>query len=107
MSHSSVAGQYRTDTMTEAVLGVDTHKDFHVAAVVSVLGVLLAWRRFPATARGYRQLLAWASSVAVVRRAGVEGTHSFGAALTRHLVAAGLQVLEVNQPDKVERRRRG
>lgn len=107
MSHSSVTGQHRTDTTTEAVLGVDTHKDFHVAALVSVLGVLLAWRRFPATARGYQQLLAWAGTLAVVRRAGVEGTHSFGVALTRCLGAAGLQVIEVNQPDKAERRRRG
>lgn len=107
MSYSSVPGQHRTDTTTEAILGVDTHKDFHVAALVSVLGVRLDWRRFPATAGGYRQLLAWAGALAVVRRAGVEGSHCFGAALTRHLRAAGLQVIEVNQPDKAERRRRG
>jgi transposase len=107
MSHPSVTGQDCTDTRVEAVLGVDTHKDFHVAALVSVLGVLLAWRRFPATAQGYRQLLAWAGTLAVVHRAGVEGTHSFGAALSRYLQAGGLQVIEVNQPDKAERRRRG
>jgi transposase len=37
----------------------------------------------------------------------VEGTHSYGAALTRHLLSAGIGVIEVNQPDKAHRRRRG
>jgi transposase len=40
-------------------------------------------------------------------RAGVECTGSYGAALTRYLLAAGLEVFEVNQPDKAGRRRRG
>lgn len=108
MSQPPVTSHHDTGAQTEtAVLGVDTHKDFHVAALVSVLGVALAWRKFPATAQGYRQLLAWAGTLALVRRAGVEGTHSFGAGLTRHLHAAGLQIIEVNQPDRASRRRRG
>jgi transposase len=37
----------------------------------------------------------------------VECTGSYGAALTRHLRQAGVQVVEVNQPDKATRRRRG
>ena len=32
---------------------------------------------------------------------------SYGAALARHLRAAGVEVIEVNQPDKATRRRRG
>jgi transposase len=43
----------------------------------------------------------------MLRRAGVEGTGSYGAALTRHLRAAGVEVIEVNAPDKTTRRRRG
>lgn len=43
----------------EVVLGVDTHKDVHVAAVLTSLGVLLATSSFPTTAKGYRQMLAW------------------------------------------------
>ncbi|MCO8278072.1 IS110 family transposase [Actinoplanes sp. TRM 88003] len=105
MSHPPVTSQ--PDTTAEVVLGVDTHKEFHVAALVSVLGVVLAWHRFSATAAGYRQLLAWAGGFGVVRRAGIEGSHSYGAALTRHLQAAGLEVIEVSQPDRAERRRRG
>jgi transposase len=44
----------------------------------------------PATAAGYRALLAWAGTLGVLRRAGVEGTGSYGAALARHLQAAGV-----------------
>lgn len=41
----------------EVVLGVDTHGEVHVAAVVSPLGKILGTESFPATAVGYRQLL--------------------------------------------------
>ncbi len=91
----------------EVVLGVDTHKDAHVAAVISELGALLGTRSFPTTALGYRQLLVWAIGFGTVRRAGVECTGSYGAALTRYLVSAHVEVVEVNQPDKATRRRRG
>jgi transposase len=95
------------DDACEVVLGVDTHKDLHAAAVISPLGVLLSSEMFPATAAGYQALLAWAGRFGTLRRAGVECTGSYGAALARHLRAAGIQVIEVNQPDKATRRRRG
>jgi transposase len=41
----------------EVVLGVDTHKDVHVAAVTTVLGAVLATSSCSATAAGYRSLL--------------------------------------------------
>jgi transposase len=91
----------------EVVLGVDTHKDVHVAAVITVLGALLASTTFPTTAAGYRDLVAWAHTFGTLRRAGVECTGSYGAALTRHLRTQGVEVIEVNQPDKATRRRRG
>jgi transposase len=91
----------------QVVLGVDTHKDMHVAAVVTVLGSVQDRRCFPTTTVGYQQLLTWAGAFGRLRRAGVEGTSSYGAALTRHLLAAGVQVIEVNAPDKTTRRRRG
>ena len=43
----------------------------------------------------------------MIERVGVESTGSYAAGLTRHLVAAGVQVLEVNQPHPHTRRRRG
>ncbi|MEV6107116.1 IS110 family transposase [Streptomyces sp. NPDC051940] len=89
------------------VLGVDTHKDFHVAVVLSGLGVLLDGETFPATADGYRKLVAWASGFGPVGQAGVEGTGSYGAGLTRWLRTQGVQVVEVNRPNRAMRRRRG
>lgn len=91
----------------DVVLGVDTHKDTHVAAVLSAVGVLLGSATFPTTAAGYRELLAWARGFAPLRQAGVEGTGSYGKALTRFLRSEGIEVTEVNSPDKAARRRRG
>jgi transposase len=91
----------------EVILGVDTHKDLHVAAVITSLGALRETTTFPASAAGYQELLAWAGTFGILRRAGVECTGSYGAALARHLRAAGIEVIEVNQPDKATRRRQG
>ena len=88
----------------DVILGVDTHKDFHVAAVITVLGAVVAHQQFPATAHGYHQLLAWARSFGALRRAGVECTGSYGAALARFLSRHNVQVVEVNQPDRATRR---
>ncbi|TCO33004.1 transposase [Kribbella steppae] len=98
----------QSDTCAEeVVLGVDTHKDTHVAAVVTVLGGVIECKAFPTTTAGYRSLLAWARGLGLVHRAGVECTGSYGAGLTRYLLGEGVEVVEVNQPDKATRRRRG
>lgn len=68
---------------------MDTHRDTHVAAVLSPLGAVFGTEEFPATAAGYRGLLAWAGGLGTVRRAGVEGTGSFGAALSRAVPGRG------------------
>jgi transposase len=95
------------DVSGDVVLGVDTHKHAHTAAVITLLGALLATATFPATAAGYQELVAWARGFGTLRRAGVEGTGSYGAALARHLRSECVDVIEVNQPDKATRRRRG
>lgn len=95
------------DQNPEVVLGADTHRDIHVAAVVTAAGAMLASRAFPATADGYRRMLTWARSHGTVRRAGIECTGSYGQALTRYLLGESIEVTEVNQPDKSTRRRRG
>ncbi|MGW4985584.1 hypothetical protein [Streptomyces mirabilis] len=66
----------------EVVLGVDAHRDADVAAVLSLVGAVIDTEVFPATA-----LLEWARGLGAVRRAGVEGTGSLGAALSRYLPA--------------------
>ena len=91
----------------EVVVGVDTHKAFHVAAVIDSVGGVLGSTTVPATAAGYARLVGWAGSFGRVERAGVEGTGSYGAGLARHLARAGIAVIEVNQPDRSTRRRRG
>ncbi|MGW0883861.1 IS110 family transposase [Streptomyces sp. NPDC002671] len=91
----------------EVILGVDTHRDAHVAAVLSLVGEVIGTEEFPASAAGYRDLLGWARASGTVRRAGVEGTGSFGAALSRYLLAQGVDVFDVNRFDRADRRRRG
>jgi len=87
--------------------GVDTHKDLHVAAVIDTREKVLGTRSFSTTRAGYRAVIRWLRSFGDVRRVGVEGTGSYGAGLTRHLVDAGIEVLEVDRPDRSERRRKG
>lgn len=60
-----------------------------------------------ATDDGYRQLLASMRSHGEVRSIGVENTGSFGATLTRYLTAAGVEVIEVNRPNRLARRMDG
>ena len=53
---------------------------------------------------GYKQLLCWAQTFGLLRRAGVEGTSSYGAALTHVLQTNGVKVIETNRPDRSRRR---
>jgi transposase len=91
----------------EVILGVDTHLDAHVGAVVDDLGRARGTIVIPTTPAGSARLLAWAQSLGVLKRAGVEGTGTYGAALARALTDAGIQVIEVNRPDRSRRRRFG
>jgi hypothetical protein len=91
----------------EVVLGVDTHRDNHVAAALSLSGAVLGTEEFPVTTAGYRDLLKSATKSGTVRRAGVEGTGSYGASLSRYLLAQGVDVFDVNRMDQAECRRRG
>jgi transposase len=91
----------------DVTVGVDTHKDVHVAAVLDRAGRLLATRSFPTTTRGYAQLATWAESFGTVSKVGMEGTGSHGAGLLRFLTDYGLPVVEVDRPDRSTRRRIG
>jgi transposase len=103
MALSSVAHQ-------EAIcitVGVDTHRDTHVAVALDSLGRHVATTSIPTTPGGYREVLAWAVGLGAVETWGVEGTGSYGAGLTRHLQGAGQRVKEVIRPNRVARRRKG
>jgi transposase len=88
-------------------VGVDTHRDFNVAAALEARGGVLDTATFASTAAGHEALLVWARGFGPIDAAGVEGTSSWGAGLARHLSAAGVRVLEVNRPNRAERRRSG
>ncbi|MCC2594604.1 transposase [Tessaracoccus sp. OS52] len=87
--------------------GIDTHQDTHTAAALTSQGVLLGWRQFPANPSGYAQLHAWLGSHGQLLSVGIEGTGAYGAGLARHLRATGTQVVEVDRPDRTDRRQRG
>jgi transposase len=89
------------------VAGVDTHKDTHYAAVISATGAHLGAEQFPATDAGYRALHGFITGHGQLLRAGVEGTNSYGAGLTRHLDKAGAEVVGVIRPARQTRRMRG
>ena len=92
---------------TPVVGGVDTHKDLHVAAVVDQSDRVLGTQSFATTRQGYKLMLTWMRSLGDLQRIGVECTGSYGAGLLRYMQAAGVEVLEVTAPDKLDRRRRG
>jgi transposase len=87
--------------------GVDTHLEFHVAAALDPVGAVLGTAPFPTTPKGYQALLGWLESFGPVAKVGVEGTGSYGAGLSTFLARAGIGVLEVNRPNREERRRSG
>jgi transposase len=89
------------------VVGVDTHQLTHHAALIDGHHRRLGNQEFPATSAGYRQLLVWAASHGTINEVGVESTGSYGAGLTRHLLGAGLEVYEVNRPEKSTRVKQG
>lgn len=95
------------ETMARITGGVDTHLEVHVAAAVNQMGGVLGTASFPTTSSGYRQLLAWLSSFGEVTLVGVEGTGSYGAGLARFLQGEGVAVVEVDRPNRQQRRLSG
>ena len=91
------------------VVGVDTHLEEHVLAVVSAAtGAVLERQTVRANARRYQAALRFAGEAAHGARAwAVEGTGSYGAGLTRDLAGRGETVLEISRTPRAERRLRG
>jgi transposase len=66
--------------LVELVIGVDTHKHTHTAAVVTATtGAVLAQATVAATPAGDRQLLALADQQPGQRLGAIEGTGGYGA----------------------------
>jgi transposase len=58
---------------TRVTVGVDTHRDLHVAVALDQLGRRLDQFELATTRAGYERLLLWAQSLGRVEAFGVEG----------------------------------
>ena len=103
---SGVAG-YQGRRTVHVIVGVDTHKDQHVAVAINRQGVRLGERHVPATTHGYEELERWPHRLGGNGAFGIEGTGSYGAGVARFLTDRGYRVIEVNRPDRSVRHRRG
>jgi transposase len=91
--------------LVEVVIGVDTHKDTHTAAVLDArTGGVLARSTVAADPDGYAELEALAEQHSGLRAWALEGTGGYGAGLARHLAEAGELVVELDRPKRPARR---
>ncbi len=91
----------------QVIIGVDTHKDQHVAVALDGRGVRLDEKHVPVATYGYEELERWSRDLGQVHAFGVGGTGSYGAGLARFLTCRGYTVIEVNRPDRSVRYRKG
>jgi transposase len=89
----------------DVVIGVDTHKDEHVAVALDGIGGNRGSYALPATPEGYAGMYAWAQEQGRVVAFGVEGTGSYGSGLARFLRRHGATVYEVSRPPRRGERR--
>jgi transposase len=86
------------------VIGVDTHRDSHAAAVLDPTGGLLAQVETPASQAGYEQLLGFVAERTPGRRCwALEGTGCYGAGLASFLLDHGEWVVEIDRPKRTGR----
>jgi transposase len=85
-------------------IGIDTHKQTHVAVALDRLGAQLDAFAAPATSAGYLALHRWAHGLGEPVFV-LEGAASYGAGLARFMQAAGCTVYEWERPQRPQRRR--
>jgi transposase len=108
-SPSLTGGDYfsMADEHLGVIGGVDCHLDTHHAVALDTHGRKLGDCEFRVSQAGYSTLLQWLQQFGLIVAVGVESTASYGAGLTRFLTTAGVNVVEVNQPHRHLRYRRG
>jgi len=86
----------------DAVVGIDTHRDTHEAEIADATGAAIATIKISNDSAGFATLLAWVAEHAPGSRIAIsiEGTRSYGVGLARALAAAGMLVLECQQPNR-------
>jgi hypothetical protein len=95
--------------VVDAVIGIDTHRDSHEVEIADTTGTPIATMRISNDDAGFTQLLAAVVEAAPGPRVAVslEGSRSYGIGLARALSAAGLLVIECEQPARKQRRGKG
>jgi transposase len=91
--------------LVDVVIGVDTHKHTHTAAVLdAATGAVLARTTVAADTDGYLELVAFADEHAGSRAWAIEGTGGYGAGLARHLGEHQELIVELDRPVRPKRR---
>jgi transposase len=95
--------------VVDAVIGIDTHRDTHEVEIADAAGKAIMAMRIGNDSAGFARLLAAIAEVAPRPRVAVciEGSRSYGIGLARALAAAGLLVIECEQPVRRQRRGKG
>jgi len=88
----------------DVVIGVDTHKHTHTAAVLNPAGGVVGSLTVATTPVGYAELVELADLHGPKRVWAIEGTGSYGVGLCRFLQQRGESVLEVDRAKRVSRR---
>lgn len=96
-------------------IGVDAHKQVHVALALDDTGRELGHWRGQNSAAGWQDFAQWSAALGAERRVGIEGAWGYGRGLAQYLVGQGEAVYEVNarwtaigrrsarKPDKTDR----
>lgn len=91
--------------VVDVVIGVDTHKHTHTAAVIAAgTGTQLAELTVDTDPDGYAALVEVADAHSGLRAWAIEGTGSYGAGLCRFLRDRGEVVVELDRPERSARR---
>jgi transposase len=91
--------------LVEVVIGVDTHKHTHTAAVIqAATGAVLTQVTVNADIDGYTELDAVAKQHSGARAWALEGSGGYGAGLARRLAEHGELVIELDRPVRPQRR---
>lgn len=91
--------------LVDVVIGVDTHKHTHTAAVVTAAtGAAAADLTVATDPDGYAELVALADRHSGLRAWSIEGTGGYGAGLARYLADRGELVIELDRPNRPARR---
>jgi transposase len=95
--------------VVDAVIGTGTHRDSHEVEIADAVGKPIAARRIGSDSGGFAQLLAAIAELVPGPRVAVAagGTRGYGVGLARALAAAGLLVIECEQPGRRQRRGKG